>query len=202
MVTAGYQYDWFTHNATEWPRLLAPFIGHPNLNFLEVGSFEGRSACWLLQNILTGDGSRLTCIDLFVDAMGGEDEAMPRVATPNQSFDANIAAIGATARVDKLRGTSESLLRTLTFGSYDFIYIDGSHNAPYVLSDAVLSWYLLKVGGLICFDDYQWAPEFPALERPQAGIDAFMALYAGLFETVSIGRQVMLRKLAHLPFQN
>jgi predicted O-methyltransferase YrrM len=202
MTTAGYQYDWFTQNATEWPRLLAPYVGQPNLNFLEVGSFEGRSACWLLKNVLTGPGCRLTCVDLFLDSMGGEDQMMPRVATPNLTFDANIAAIGATDRVDKLRGSSEEMLRRLPFASFDFIYIDGSHNAPYVLSDAVLAWYLLKVDGLICFDDYQWAPQLPPLERPQAGIDAFMALYAGLYETVDVGRQVMLRKKAHLPFQS
>ena len=72
-----YTYDWFTHNASEWPRLVASYAGQPNLEFLEVGSFEGRSACWLLKHALTGEGSRLTCIDLFEDAMGGADPDMP-----------------------------------------------------------------------------------------------------------------------------
>jgi predicted O-methyltransferase YrrM len=196
-----YTYDWFTYNATEWPVVLAPFAGVPGLNFLEVGSFEGRSACWLLQNILTHPDSRLTCIDLFLDSLGGDDPMMPRVSTPNSTFDANIAAISAGDRVIKLRGSSEAMLRPLPPDHYDFIYIDGSHNAPYVLSDAVLCWYLLKIGGLLCFDDYLWAPQLPPLERPQAGVDAFMALYAGLFEVVHSGRQVILRKTAHLPFQ-
>jgi predicted O-methyltransferase YrrM len=193
-----YTYNWFTHNAQDWPNFLAAMAGQPGLHFLEIGSFEGRSACWLLQNILTHESSRLTCIDLFLDAMGGEDESMPRVANPNAAFDQNIAATGAAHRVTKLRGASEDLLRPLPRSNYDFIYIDGSHHAPYVLSDAVLSWYVLKVGGLLCFDDYEWAPEFPPLERPQAGIDAFMSLYAGLFEVVSKGYQVTLRKTADL----
>ena len=202
MAEQSYQYDWFTHNASEWPRLLAPFRGQPGIHFLEVGSFEGRSACWLLQNVLTGAGSRLTCIDLFLDEMGGEDDSMPRMATPNASFDRNIAAIGAGDRVTKLRGSSEHWLRALPPDSFDFIYIDGSHNAPYVLSDAVLAFYLLREGGLICFDDYEWAPDYPPLERPQAGVDAFMAVYAGLFELIDRGNQVMLRKTRHLPFQS
>ena len=197
-----YEYDWFTHNAGEWPRLLAPYAGRAGLNFLEVGSFEGRSACWLLRNVLTGEGSRLTCVDLFLDSMGGEDEVMPRVATPNASFDRNIAAVGGSDRVTKLRGSSEHWLRQLPPDSFDFIYIDGSHNAPYVLSDAVLAFYLLREGGLVCFDDYEWAPDYPPLERPQAGIDAFMAIYAGLYEVVHRAGQVFLRKTRHLPFQS
>jgi hypothetical protein len=33
---------------------------------------------------------------------------------------------------------------------------DGSHRARDVLEDAVLSWPLLKVGGIMLFDDYLW----------------------------------------------
>jgi predicted O-methyltransferase YrrM len=202
MGKESYTYDWFTKNAAEWPQILAPYTGLPDLSFLEIGSFEGMSACWLLHNILTEPSSRLTCIDLFPDSLGGDSELMPRASAPNATFDANVDAIGATDRVIKLRGSSEDILRRLPPGHYDFIYIDGSHNAAYVLSDTVLSWYLLKVGGLLCFDDYQWAPYLPPLERPQAGIDVFMQLYAGLYDVVNIGSQVTLRKTAKLPPQS
>jgi predicted O-methyltransferase YrrM len=37
---------------------------------------------------------------------------------------------------------------------FEFIYIDGSHQAPDVISDAILSFHLLKSGGVIAFDDY------------------------------------------------
>jgi predicted O-methyltransferase YrrM len=200
MSEETYTYNWFTHNAPQWESMLAPYVGQPCLNFLEVGSFEGMSACWLLRNVLTQPTSRLTCIDLFPETMG-PGEGMPRMATPDRTFDSNIAATGKGAQVTKLRGSSEVLLRSLPAAAYDFIYIDGSHNAPYVLSDAVLSWYLLKVGGLLCFDDYGWMPEFPRLERPQAGIDAFMDLYAGLFEVAYEGYQIAIRKTGDLPFR-
>jgi len=53
-------------------------------------------------------------------------------------------------------GRSDAMLRDLPHDHFDYISIDGSHEAADVLSDAVLSWPLLKTGGLICFDDYEW----------------------------------------------
>ena len=53
---------------------------------------------------------------------------------------------------------------------YDYIYIDGSHMPKWVLIDAVLSWDLLKKGGLMIFDDYKHIEEKPPQSRP-TGID-------------------------------
>ena len=40
---------------------------------LEIGSFEGRSAIWLLENILTHSNSHLTCVDTFEGSMEHSD---------------------------------------------------------------------------------------------------------------------------------
>ena len=39
---------------------------------------------------------------------------------------------------------------------FDFIYIDGSHIAKDVLTDACMAWPLLMPKGLMVFDDYMW----------------------------------------------
>jgi hypothetical protein len=57
--------------------------------------------------------------------------------------------------------------------SFDFIFIDGGHGAPAVLADAVLSFNLLRPGGVIAFDDYGGG----SLET-KAGIDAFLAAFS------------------------
>jgi predicted O-methyltransferase YrrM len=194
MADEIYTYDWFSQHIPNWTRILAPFRGRQNLKFLEIGSFEGKSACWLLRNILTDDTSTLTCIDLFPDRMGGDDELMPRIATPDAAFDHNIEATGAAHKVTKLKGRSEELLRPLPPLSYDFIYIDGSHYAPHVLTDTILSWHCLKVGGYLCFDDYMWAPDFPPRQRPQMSIDAFLQIFKDMYEPISIDYQVFIRK--------
>jgi predicted O-methyltransferase YrrM len=167
--------------------------------FLEVGSFEGRSACWLLQNILTHESSRMTCIDLFAQERSqgaydttGLDSSM---MSTEDRFDYNIRQAGAFDRVEKLKGHSHEVLRSLPRASYDFIYIDGSHVGKDVLEDAVVAWPLLKAGGVLTFDDYLWRDEPDPLRCPQIGIDAFLRVYEGHYRVLHKGYQVTLEKL-------
>jgi len=74
-----------------------------------------------------------------------------------------------------------ALARMLADGKenyFDFIYIDGSHQAPDVLCDAVLAFKLLKTGGTMAFDDYLWTNELTTapeiLKCPKPAIDAFV----------------------------
>src|SRR5947209_18253353 len=60
-----FTYDFFSDNIGQWQKDLGRFAGCPDLAFLEIGSFEGKSTCWLLQNILTHETSRITCVDVF-----------------------------------------------------------------------------------------------------------------------------------------
>jgi len=60
-----YQVDWFTPQMPLWEKYLSVYKGKEDLSFLEIGSFEGRSAVWLLETILTDDTAKLTCIDPF-----------------------------------------------------------------------------------------------------------------------------------------
>jgi hypothetical protein len=62
---------------------------------------------------------------------------------------------------------------------FDFIYVDGSHEAADVLFDACCAYHLCMPGGRICFDDYSWGhPGFIAQFTPKAAIDAFMSMHA------------------------
>lgn len=47
-------------------------------------------------------------------------------------------------------------MRSLPLNNYDILYVDGSHLAADVLTDAILGWGLVKVGGIIIFDDYDF----------------------------------------------
>jgi cephalosporin hydroxylase len=64
---------------------------------------------------------------------------------------------------------------------YDFIYIDGSHLAKDVLTDAVLAWQILEPGGYLAFDDYTWTEkprqEANPLDNPRLAIDAFYTIF-------------------------
>jgi predicted O-methyltransferase YrrM len=56
---------------------------------------------------------------------------------------------------------------------FDFIYIDGNHCCDNVLADAVMSWTMLKPGGIMLFDDYLYEDLPDVLDRGKIAIDAF-----------------------------
>jgi hypothetical protein len=66
-------------------------------------------------------------------------------------------------------------------GYFDFIYVDGSHQAPDVLADAFLSFRLLRENGVIAFDDYLWQEALPdgidSIRCPKLAIDAFTNIH-------------------------
>ena len=54
--------DWFSHNIPNFESCMSA-IPEKKL-FLEIGSYEGRSTCWLLRNGLSDKGS-IVCVDPF-----------------------------------------------------------------------------------------------------------------------------------------
>lgn len=171
--------DWFSQFIPIWTQILAPMRSKANLCFLEIGSFEGRSTCWLLENILTAPDAVIHCVDPFPGPL-------------LQRFSENVAPWSEHIAVHQ--GRSEDMLPSIP-GPFDLVYIDGLHLAFNVIQDAVLTWNKLKVGGIMVFDDYLWG--HPHLERslvPKDGVDAFLNVIHGRYELVHIGLQVIIRK--------
>ena len=173
--------DWFSGNIPLWTEVLAPFKGKPNIHYLEIGVWEGRSAIWVLENILTHPTSTLTGIDVFPDNL-------------KETYIENLRISGFPEKAVTLTGLSQIELRRLNPDSYHIIYIDGGHTADMVLADAVLCWDLLKVGGVIIFDDYRWGREYPDEIRPGMAVDTFITAYRNHLELVHKGYQVIVRK--------
>jgi predicted O-methyltransferase YrrM len=73
--------------------------------------------------------------------------------TIKKRYLSNVKIAGGETRTTLIVGPSQVELRKLPLGAYDLIYIDGSHFPADVLEDAVLSWRLLKPGGMLIFDD-------------------------------------------------
>lgn len=139
--------NWFDHNIPHWQQWLEKFRGRADLRVLEIGCFEGRSTLWLLENILTADDATIDCIDLFApDPVYGDYHGR---------FRRNTAA--HAGKITEHAGYSFDALRNIS-GEFDIVYIDGWHSAFGALADGVMSWPLLKVGGVMIFDDYWWVP--------------------------------------------
>ena len=160
----------------------------PNVRILEIGSFEGRSANWFLDNIATHPSSSVTCIDPFF---------LRRLEV---FFDHNILVGGNAERVVKLKGRSQEILRDLDLKKpFDFVYVDGCHLAACAITDITLSWDLLKLGGVLIIDDYGWT-EPPLLDRPELAVDSFLQIFEPYIEVRHKGIQVIVRKTSQFPF--
>ena len=160
---------------------------------MEIGSWEGRSALFFLNYL---PRARLVCIDTFE---GGQEhqaaaDAEDFLRSLESRFDANTAAFAG--RIEKIKARSIDALAELGIAHrrFDIAYIDGSHRAADVYSDAALTWPLMAPGALVIFDDYQWDVMPVPLDNPKPGIDAFLATFAGQYRIVHHDYQVAIVK--------
>lgn len=184
--------DWFSQHTHNWERWLGRFKDEP-IQALEIGSYEGRSAVWLLRNILTHPDSHLTCVDPFAydTPLVGYD--LPDIAAAKARFLANMAELNST-RWEHQCVDSLSFFRA-NKKSFDLIYIDGNHHPSAVLVDLVLAWLCLNENGVMICDDYLWH----AAERtPKEAIDGFATCLRGQYDIIGWGYQFALRKTVRL----
>ena len=117
-------------------------------SYLEVGVCEGWSGEWWLSNALQSRDSVYVGIDVWLDwdkhGVSGQDVYESAVA--------RLKRFGS--RVTLITGWSSEELPLLRPQSFDVIYIDGDHRLIPVLVDTVLAWGLLRVGGVMVWDDY------------------------------------------------
>ena len=191
----GYEFtnNWFIYNIPMWQEVLKNISDLANLNFLEIGSWEGQSTCWLLDNILTHPSSKITCIDTFEG--GIEHQFSDELSLIESRFDGNLKRAKCENKLIKIVGLSQSCLRELPLSHYDVIYIDGSHIASDVLEDTILCWRLLKNGGMIIFDDYQWEGyRDQPLKHPAPAINTFLSIFQDKINVIHKGYQVIIQK--------
>jgi predicted O-methyltransferase YrrM len=192
MANYHFSQNWFDNDIPNIELTLKEYIGKP-IKFLEIGSFEGRSTVWFLTHVLTHPDATITCIDWF---SGSPEHYEDNIDVLNiaEIFKSNINQTGVSEKVTNLVGKSQELLRTLPIDNYNIVYIDGSHTASDVLEDAVLSFRLLKSGGIMMFDDYEWSRIVPEVKKPKLGIDSFLAAYAGQYDLLFKKGQVYICK--------
>jgi predicted O-methyltransferase YrrM len=192
--------DWFGWAPPVWEQLI-PHLPERK-RFLEVGSYEGRSTVWIVENMME-DGGSIVAIDTWE---GGEEHAVigEKMNVVEANFDHNMLTCldkFPNRSISKIKLSSYEFLGNLamrlndkTQSKYDFIYIDGSHIARDVLTDACMAWPLLKSGGIMMFDDYTWGNPRDILHRPKIAIDSFINVFAEQLDIVATGYQVGVKK--------
>jgi predicted O-methyltransferase YrrM len=197
--TMQFTNGWFEEEArANWDRLL-PSIRPKKI--LEIGSFEGQSTCYMIQMLGCLYPFELHCVDSW-DGVGNYKRDMNEI---KRIFFANTREAGEIAPYlvslfvhEEKSASALPKMFTTHEGSFDFIYIDGSHNGGDVIIDAVNSFNLAKTGGVIGFDDYLWHDmSDPTLGRPGPAIDLFLEAFADKLKRLPSSRgQVYVEKTA------
>jgi cephalosporin hydroxylase len=178
--------DWFTRFHPLWNTILAQY--QPK-RYLEVGSYEGRSVCHVIDTCSVFGPMDVYCIDTW---LGGVEHKGRDFVEVEDLFDRNVALQIEHAQnpvnLHKRKGLSHvELAKLIAEGveKFDFIYIDGSHKAVDALTDGVMAFPLLKDGGVLIFDDYLAEhTEDQRLEYPKIAIHAFLEVYSNKFKRI------------------
>ncbi len=145
-----------------------------SIYYLEIGCQEGRGPINFMKKYFKNKESKCYCLDIF------------EIPIMERNFDHNIKVSNFQDNVVKIKGPSWKTLITIDlFEKFDVIYIDGWHGANGVIEDAILSWRLLKVGGFLCFDDYNWGKQFKIQRTPKLAIDSFYNIFYPFLEVVN-----------------
>lgn len=204
-VNRGYELSntWFEPHRAEWDTVMAR---HKPRTLLEIGSYEGASACYLIDTLARDAAIELHCVDTWEGSPEHMMDGSPPMSLVEERFQRNtaLAIRSAVHPVDLVVHKGESGIVLPEFIAakmqerFDLIYIDGSHRAPDVLFDAVVAYKLLKPGGLMILDDYLWhdpsIESFNPLRNPKIAIDAFTNIYGQEIRTVVKAGQVFITR--------
>jgi predicted O-methyltransferase YrrM len=181
-VTFEFSNQWFDGHIDNWVRVFNAHVpARPRI--LEVGSFEGRSAVWLLQRMYEKHGGgELYCVDPFIatvtEAQHGNMQQVRKRFLSNIEKARMLWPPTVFHHLEKPSVLALSELIPTMAGSFDVIYVDGDHTAAAALTDLVLSLQLIKKGGIIIADDYLWDKAKDILDAPKFGIDCFANTFA------------------------
>lgn len=178
--------DWFSNNIPVWNRYLKRYKG-AEVRALEVGSYEGKSATWLMEHVLTNPRSKMTCVDNFSQKHKATHWDVEEV------FHKNMAPY--KGRYKLLKADSAIALKNseVIKHQYDIVYVDADHHSRHVLEDAVLCFALLKPGGIMIFDDNTDNKEHDN-RCPKPAISAFLSAYANDLKVLHNRWQVVIMK--------
>ena len=180
----------------QWDKFLYNFVGK-KVNIMEIGAYEGEATSWFLRNLMSNKESKIYAIDTF---KGSPEYIDTDFSVIKKTFYKNINETKRDNQVIVMEMMSFSALNKLIYetkmiNQFDIIFIDASHEANDVIMDAVLAWNLLKVNGVLIFDDYKWKKIIQKNYRPALAIDSFIEIFKPEIEVLNIGWQFILKKI-------
>lgn len=177
------------------------FVGMRFRRYCEIGVFEGQSLLWASRNLLLDNADAVVI-----------DNWRPVRDTPKWTNEANEARLRAMDNIAQLRREKpDQTIRVLQQSSdralagmiaaadcqFDLIYCDGCHRADNTLTDLVLSWRLLAMGGVLIVDDTHLERARRRRHDPKTreAVEAFLSTHLGICSLYNTGDQVAFKKV-------
>jgi len=180
----------FRQCRANWLNWLRELAGKPNVVGMELGTFRGDSAEWMLKHIFTHQTAKYYCVDPFT---GNVEHHLTKAECSTLESETR-ARLKPFQQVEIIKGYSSVVLRDFR-PPLDFVYVDGAHDSMNVLRDAVFAFDLLKPGGILIFDDYLWENTTDTRDKPRPAIDAFLQCFAKHIEVLEPrGWQIAIKK--------
>ena len=182
---------WFEDNNTrgDFESMLKEYKGKKNLRFLQIGIFTGNASRWLFENILIDSSSVLVDVDPWCGNVQHEVYDWAEIAS---AYKEQLSPY--SSRLKTYTMFSKEFFEQGKEKDFDFIYIDGDHSPEAVAIDAAGAWNILKTGGIISFDDYEWNHPAGIEFNPKPAIDKWLTEHKDDIEILRVGWQVWIRK--------
>lgn len=168
---------WFLNNV-EIINYFLPKSKDIKFDYLEIGSHEGMS---LLNILKQYKNVKAISIDLW------HDSKIQKV------FDENLKDF---ENLEKIKLDSILALRKLQDSNreFDYIYVDGFHEGTHVLIDAIQSFKLLKLNGIMIFDDFMQNDE-DLLYKSYEGIYYFLKFFKKNIKILYFQNILVIKKI-------
>lgn len=137
--------DWFSTNIGIWEKFVNKI---DNINYLEIGAFEGRSTVFISELHNTNS---ITAIDTW---KGSDEHREILFEKVFENFKNNINSTNKS-NINFFKETSDKFFEK-NKNTYNLIYIDGSHEYSQVSRDFANAFHCLKKNGYLICDDFNW----------------------------------------------
>ena len=177
---------WFLNNY----KIIGSFLPedyNKTFKYLEIGSFEGLSSLFVLSY---WKNANITCVDTWQTSKDKSQILDFNFENVEKKFDSNLQDFS----FKKIKNTSEGAFKQLSKkDSFDYIYIDGSHNGIDIFNDALASFKILNVGGIIIFDDINNI--YNEIEmQPHDAFEKFYTLYKKKIKILYLKNIAVIKK--------
>ena len=172
--------DYFSIHTYYWHKIIIK--NFKTFSYLEIGSWEGNSALFILKNYTTDN---VVCVDLW--------EKSSEINKNFENFKLNMEEF--KNKFSFFRETSDNFFIN-NKDKFDIIYIDGSHESIQVYKDINNAWNFLNIGGILICDDYFYGNIYTESGNvPAEAINKFIKEKSNL-KIISVNNsQIFLKKI-------